>query len=389
MADPRLHSLTERHLDYATPRQRLAVKAYLELGSVKKTAKRLGINQSSTSNLLKRCYDQAVRKGYDPANNWTNPVSDPYFAKRVSTLSDADGNMVMQWVIAEQDQQQLQEQVHDFIAGLAEEVPRLPPIPIPKVSAKARLNIYVLPDLHLGSLADGEETREEDWDCKKAVRRYDEAFNEVLDCSPASDECILLNLGDLLHADDESATTRKSGNKLDVDNRHWKNIRAANRFIRSCTDRCLARHKKVRFVNVKGNHDWQSADTVGLCMQYAYEKEPRLVVDNTPGAFHYYRFGKTLMGFTHGHTCKPEKLGDVMMSQQREVISEVSNCWWLTGHIHHLNVKEFGWYIWESFRSPAAKDAYHAENGYTAGRDIAAISIHLDGRKIFRNQVSV
>jgi hypothetical protein len=60
---------------------------------------------------------------------------------------------------------------------------------------------------------------------------------------------------------------------------------------------------------------------------------------------------------------------------------------WLTGHIHHES-KEFDGVLVESFRTLAAKDAYHAGGGYRALRDIQAVSYHRHFGEMSRARVS-
>jgi hypothetical protein len=62
---------------------------------------------------------------------------------------------------------------------------------------------------------------------------------------------------------------------------------------------------------------------------------------------------------------------------------------WLSGHIHHDSKKEYNGVIVESFRTLAARDAWHASMGYKAGRDMKAILMHREFGEIERHVVTV
>lgn len=384
---PLSERVSPKLIEFTTTQQQTEIlQSFLELQSCTAVAKKLKLTRSTVFSSLKRLIEKGQLQGHSPAHNWNDSVPEGFFAKRMSTfVKREDYN---QWIIAETTPERVTALVHEFAQGLTEDIKRLPPIDPPQVQIKDKMNIYVLADLHFGLLADKEETNGPDWDCKYAVTEYTRNYDELIGNMPDAEAAIVVNLGDLLHVDDESGATKASKNKLDLDSRHWKIARVAASFMRHAIDRALQKHGRVKYINVKGNHDPISADLLGMSIETAYEREPRLEVDNSPGAFHYHKFGRTLMGFTHGHTCKPEKLGDKMMEDRRELISDSQRNWWLTGHIHHWNVKEFGWYVFESFRSPVAKDAWHSDSGYTAERDMVAICLSENGKKTQRHQVS-
>ena len=109
----------------------------------------------------------------------------------------------------------------------------------------------------------------------------------------------------------------------------------------------------------------------------------------SPSKFWYYKFGKILIGSTHGDTAKPNKLPEIMAADKPSEWGDTDYRYWYTGHIHSRNVIEFSGCVWESFRTLAAKDAWHSGAGYRSGRDMCSILLHKDFGEIGRNTVSV
>jgi hypothetical protein len=120
-----------------------------------------------------------------------------------------------------------------------------------------------------------------------------------------------------------------------------------------------------------------------------YRNEPRVIVHDTPSMFMYHQFGKNLIGITHGHTVKAEKLGEIMSVDCEEIWSSTKYRYWYTGHIHHLSTKELPSCVVETFRTLASKDAWHSGAGYRSGQDMKCITLHKDYGEISRNTVNL
>jgi len=120
-----------------------------------------------------------------------------------------------------------------------------------------------------------------------------------------------------------------------------------------------------------------------------YRNEPRVVVHDEPGMFMYHQFGKNLIGITHGHTAKADKLGEIMAVDCSDLWSATKYRYWYCGHIHHQSVKEYPSCVVETFRTLAGKDAWHHASGYRSGQDMKCITLHKDYGEISRNTVSL
>lgn len=365
-------------LEYATPAQERVLRAIIEHGSHRKAADELGLAHGTISAHMMQVRKVAASKGYSPDHDMTNTVPAPFVVKGTSTLYDDEGNVKQQWVKSQVDNAQLMAMAKASAKAFFSEQEPLPTIDAPEgYQDDDLLTVYPLADLHLGMFSWAKETGA-DFDCDIASRLIIAGFRKLIDRTPPSRYCLIPQLGDLMHLDDDSNQTRRSGNALDVDTRFARVARVALKVYRAVIDMALEKHEKVKVVNVPGNHDDVSGMWVGLAVETAYENNPRVEVDNSPGPYFYHSFGENLLGMCHGHTCKPDALGEIMASDLPYQFGSTTYRYWLTGHIHHLTTKESRLCVVESFRTLAARDAWHHGAGYRAKRDIRAIVYHRD-----------
>ena len=368
-------------IDFAdTEREKSVARALIETGSERSAAKATGIPKSTVHDISSRLKLKAARQGLAPDSDLNHQVPDPFFVKGVSTYYNSEGKPSGQWVKSSADLSQVKLIAKTAAHAFFKDMEPLPtsdgPWSNPNVEPDEDLcSMYVLSDLHLGMYSWAKETGE-GYDCATASELIISAFEKLFARGPDSELCIIAQLGDLLHMDDDSNQTRRSGNPLDVDTRYHRVAEVAMRVYRRVIDMALRKHQYVHIVNVPGNHDDISGYWMGVAIENAYADEPRLTIDNSPGPYFYYRFGSCLFGFCHGHTAKSDKLGEIMVSDVPEMISETEHRYWMTGHIHHQSSKENAICIVESFRTLAAKDSWHHGKGYRSGRDMKCIVFH-------------
>jgi hypothetical protein len=156
-----------------------------------------------------------------------------------------------------------------------------------------------------------------------------------------------------------------------------------------CIYAALEKHKKVIVKNLMGNHDDHTSQALSVAMSLYFHNNPRVEIDDVPAKFWYYSFGSVLIGATHGDTAKPAALPGVMATDQAKAWGESEHRYWYTGHIHTTNKQEFHGCVWESFRTLAARDAWHTAQGYRAGRDMVSITHHKDFGEIERHTMNI
>ena len=374
--------------EWATPRQAEYLDAIEQHGSGSKAAKALNVSKAVLNRAIASLKKRAAQQGYSPDHDMTRPVPDGFVVKGVSTLYDKDGKMAAQWVKSTADGEQAAEALKQFAASLAEDVKGLAPLtPKPAMVNKDLMCTYVLGDPHFGMKAWREDAGD-DFDLNIAEQVTCGAIDRLIASAPAATTALLLNLGDHFHADNQRNVTQ-SGHQLDVDGRWTKVQQVGLRAMLYCIKRLLERHDKVIFRINRGNHDGHSAYALALMISCYFHNEPRVEVDLSPSNTWYYQFGKVLIGSTHGDTIKGPALMGVMAADRPEQWGATKHRYWMVGHIHHQDVKEYPGGIVEYFRTLASRDAWHQGQGYRSGRDMRLIVMHKDHGEIERHRCDV
>lgn len=351
------------------------VDAVNKAGTVSGAAKALGIPRPTLENRLRA----AELQGLKPA---------PQNVTGRSTLLGPDGEIKLQWV-KEQAGGRSPEQWAEYVKDVFTDTEPVKRIPLPKgPHRKDLMTVYPIGDHHVAMYSWAEETGA-DYDIKIADNLLTSAMAYLVENAPVSEQAVIVNVGDFFHVDNLKNETSRSGNTLDVDTRYAAMIRAGVKMLRTCVDTALEKHKAVKVINATGNHDDIGALWLSLALSLLYEKNPRVTIETGPGKFHYHRFGKVLIGVTHGDTGKPERLSGVMAADRPELWGQTQFRYWLTGHVHNRKQLELPGVMWETFRTLAPADAWANAAGYRAGRDMTSICFHSEYGEIGRNTFNV
>jgi transposase-like protein len=317
-------------------------------------------------------------------------ASDGFKVTHTSTLYDMEtGDAKLQWVKTALDKERQEQMAREMIAGLVEGIKPAKPTPAPKTSTAALMVAYLLGDAHIGLYAWADETGE-DFDTIIAKRDIVGAADRLISSTPNSDECIIVNLGDFFHMDSQANATPRSNNRLDVDTRFAQVVRVGIKIMRYMIDSALKKHRVVRVRNVAGNHDPHAGGIfIAEILHGYYANEPRVIIESSPKPFWTFRFGNNLIGITHGHGGKPDNFAGSLAVEAHADWSHCEYRYVWHGHFHTKRVIEKMGVIVECFRTLAARDAWHAENGYLAGREMQAITLHKDFGEIERHTASL
>ncbi|WP_291295804.1 hypothetical protein [Elioraea sp.] len=310
-----------------------------------------------------------------------------YAIKGESALVDAEGRLVQKWIKTREGAvgAGLVEALQEAFAAQrgAAAVPAPPALPVPEL-----LTVYPLPDLHVGLYAWGRETGD-NYDTDIAVARTIEMVSGLLAQSPPSRHAVLLGLGDYFHQNDQSAATPASKHRLDVDGR-WPRVYAAGaRLVVALVDLLAARHERLELVMLPGNHDPDAATCLTVSLAMFYGGHERIRVHDEPGLTWYRRHGAVLLGATHGHTMKPDRMAMMLAADRPQDWGEAAHRHFFFGHVHSESAREVGPVRVESFNTPAGRDAWNAAAGYRAGQSLSAITFHAAHGEIMRHRVNL
>jgi len=370
---------------WATVRQAEYIDSIEKTGSVKQTAKDLKVDISTVYAALANVRKRAAISGYAPEYDMNVEVPLPFGVKGTTTLYKNGEEKVLQWVKTDRNLEMAKEAIEEWISWLVNDAKGLSPvIPKPIVSNDDLMTVYPMGDPHFGMYAWGEEAGE-DFDLAIAERITCNAIDKLVSDSPPSKTALILELGDFFHADNNTAMTPRSGANLDVDTRWTRVIQVGLRAMRYVVLKTLEKHENVIVRIVSGNHDPHSSWALAFALESYFHNQPRVTVDMSPADRWYYRFGKVLIGATHGDKCKTKNLPLVMATEKSEDWGLSKFRYLYHGHIHHTSKQEHPGVIVESFRTLAAKDAWHTASGYSSGRDMHCIVHHKEFGEIARH----
>lgn len=378
MIDPRLE-------EYATETQKKYIQGINEHGSHAKAARALGVSTGTIGNAMQSVVKRAAAKGYAPAFDMTRPAPAGFAVKGTSTYYDKEGKVQGQWVKTNRDQSQTEELLREFVQSLMADIPQLSPVACKQFGTDADLlAVYPQGDPHVGMMAWWKETGA-NFDLEIAEKLTQGAIDRLVTSAPSAETAIFLGLGDLLHADNQNNVTN-SGHQLDVDGRWKKCLQVALRTQVYAIRRLLEKHRRVIVRLNGGNHDGHVSYAVALMLDCYFHLEGRVEIDLSPAACWYYQFGSVLLGSTHGDTMKGPDLISIMATDKPEAWGETKHRHWMVGHVHHRDLKEYRGGTVEYFRTLAARDAWHAGQGYRAGRDMTCIVYHREHGELERHR---
>ena len=314
-----------------------------------------------------------AKQGEGHGRDVSNLIPQGYAVKGVSSLIGADGEIKQQWVKSDIDKEKQEEMMLQVIQAMTDELPREKPKPLSTSSFEDTLSLYPVFDLHIGAMAHHAECGE-NYSTKIAERVLNDYFDYAVAKAPNSARAVLLIGGDFLHSDSLEAVTPTSKHSLDQDSRYHKLVYVAVRATRRAISKMLEKHKEVEVQIIPGNHDLTGMIWLRAAMAAFYMDENRVNVDVSPAALHVTQFGKTLLGYCHGHELKkPDTRLSTLARDHRKAFGESEYVYTHSGHYHHQTITEGNLGIDESHGQLGCKDAYSANGGYRSYRQASVI----------------
>lgn len=342
-------------------------------------AERLGVSRSTLQYRLKELTARGMHPGI---MGGTLPPG--LSVNRITTLHTTEDGRVQQWVQAKADPRMKGDPVPTIQAafeGFKGKAFIPPPV---GPTTDQLLTVYVLSDLHLGMYSWKMETGN-DYDVDIADRIFTGVMLDLIDRVPPTEDAVLLNLGDFFHSDNNENRTLRSGNALDVDTRYARVMQAGTDLVLNAVHLMLQKHRRVTYRGIPGNHDPYGALALTLALKAYFHGHERVTIDDNPGPFWWYKFGRVMLGAAHGDMAKPHQLINIMAAKAPELWGSTDFRYAYLGHIHKRTKGgviqlggELGGAIWETFQTIAPRDAWGNSMGFTAGRSMQAIVHHKE-----------
>jgi hypothetical protein len=372
--------------DWATPRQAEYIDAINAHGGYRAAAKALGASQGSISDAIKAVKKKAARGGYAPGH-FHHGTAPGYLMGKVTVQRGRDGDVERTWERQSPDAARWQEALQAASAAMAEDLPRLLPVPAPATAETRLCNLFTITDYHVGMLA-WEKEAGDDWDLRIAEDTLAAAFGHLISSSPRARVAVVNQLGDFLHQDSNKAVTPTHGHLLDADSRFRKIVGVAIRVLRRVIDAALATHDEVHVIMAEGNHDEVSSIWLQAMFAALYENEPRVTVNDSALPYYVYRHGRTMLGFHHGHMKKNDGLPLHFAASYPEIWGQTAKRYIHVGHRHHVEEKEHAGVKVVQHSTLAARDAYAARGGWHSERQAIAITYHEEHGEVARATVT-
>lgn len=350
------------------------------------TARRMGIARSTVQRRIHR----AATTGLAGAPAVKSPPG--FLVKKVTRNQKPSGEILSEWVhlLPEGvDYEDIMDAVEAAVKARIEE--GLPKAPVlSTVLDSDMLTIYLLVDHHLGLYSWEPETGA-NYDLTIAQKTLRDSLSTLVASTPRSKTALILNVGDFFHSDDNTNRTRRSGNVLDADGRYAKILEIGVDLEIYAIELALTKHEMIIVRNLPGNHDEYATIALNTGILQAFKNNPRVHVSRDPSPFFFYKFGKVLIGSTHGDMIKAHDMPGVLATYAPKEWGETEHRYIYLGHVHHKSIGggENHGAVWETFRTLAAGDAWHKKSGYAAGRSMVAITHHKDYGEIKRETVTI
>lgn len=259
--------------------------------------------------------------------------------------------------------------IHKLRDAIIEEMDKHSPS-YPKIKRKINNDSHLLvidpADIHIGKLASSFETGEE-YNSQIAVKRVKDGVAGIINKSQGFniDQILFIGGNDILHVDVPSRKTT-SGTPQDTDGMWYDNFLTAKKLYVDIIE-ILLDIADVHFVYNPSNHDYVSGFMLSDSIKSWFRKCDNITFDCSIAHRKGYKYGKNLIGTTHGDGAKIADLPLIMANEFSKWWAETKHRYVYTHHVHHKNAKDYHGITVESLRSPSGSDSWHHRNGYGVG----------------------
>ena len=372
-------------------RQKEIVQLRAQGLSAEKVSESIGIARRTILATCARVKANAAKQGYSPDHDMIHTVPDGFTVSGTSTLYK-DGEPIMQWVKSKNDAIAMFEQaLESFKEGLIEDVHgKAEPVQKPTEDKDPNLLAsYLIGDHHLGMVAWTPETGDDNYDISISTKLLFNAVDTLSQMSSHADIGVLINLGDMMHANNLKNQTGSQTHTLDVDGRMGKSIRAVGQMYKRLVTRMLEAHSEVWVINVRGNHDPDASLWLNEMVKMYYEHEPRVKVFDNYNKFLHFKWGYNLVALHHGDKINVQRLYEKITSSLAKEWGESKYRFAWTGHIHHKQAHEIGGLHHESWNVLPPTDSYHSEHLYGSSRSMTTVLLHKEFGEHSRFKVGI
>lgn len=264
--------------------------------------------------------------------------------------------------------------------SLATIVP-LAPISFPEALPQDLCNFIPLADLHIGG----------QYGDPQYLTEVHQAIEKLVQRLPKARKAVLIDMGDLLDANDHKGLTPASGNECDViRENHLKNTLDALDIMKLACVRLAETHEEVEVHFLRGNHDETAYIAVMIALEALFRDMNRITIILTDDDFRVIPWGMCAVFPHHGDKSKWDDLKNVFSDQFPDAWA-TAKYWrfvW-TAHLHHDRQREMIGATGEHFRTLSTPNRWAMLKGLFTRGGIQAVTLHKTDGEVSRTKVNL
>lgn len=306
-------------------------------------------------------------------NTWEVGAKDPNGNLVTTPLFQVKIWLKKKQIIA--DLKTIREQFVEDLKTLSPTVRAIPSRHTWKKQHLLEINIF---DLHLGKIAWREEVGE-DYNLQIAIDRFNQCIDYFIDLHKDHGiESILLPVSNDFYNSDRSFpyNSTTSGTPQEEDAR-WQNTFRKGRELLVQNIQKLSEIAPVVVKMIPGNHDYERSFYLGDSLEGWFHNNENVTIDNTANPRKYYKYGKCLIGYTHGNNEKLTSLPMIMAQENPKWWGETVYREFHLGHLHHKRevefkaTNEYQGVLVRHMSSLSGTDSWHHRKGYIGAKKSA------------------
>lgn len=273
----------------------------------------------------------------------------------------------------------------DAVMEVLQDIPKLDPVvKVFDHDGTGYANFVCLADLHVGG----------DYGAAYLEEDFNTAIDDLVNRMPPAEKAFLMELGDLLDANDHKGVTPASGNPVDVKREnHLQNTMQAIKLMRRAAYHLLETHQELEIHLIEGNHDRTAYIAVLLALAEHFADNPRVTVfipefdEENPITADYrvVTWGDCAMFPHHGDGIKWGDLKDVWAEVYPDAWAAAkSHRCIATAHFHHDRKRELIGCVGEHFRTLHRPNRWARGKGMISRGSLAALTWHKERGEEYR-----
>jgi len=269
----------------------------------------------------------------------------------------------------------------DVLKNSLRTIPPLMRIKSPQYLPRQLCNFLPLADLHVGG----------EYGDPKYISTVYEALDRLISEMPKARKAVLIDMGDLLDANDHKGLTPASFNDCDViRENHLKNTVDATNIMSHAIVRLAETHETVEVHLLRGNHDETAYIGVMVALYYRFANNPQVKVVLTDDNFRVIPWGNCAVFPHHGDKAKWEQLKSVFSDQfpNEWAAAKYWRYIW-TAHVHHDRQREMIGATGEHFRTLFPPNNWAQMKGLFSRGGIQAITLHSKWGEVSRTKANL